>query len=180
MAKSLDWFNMMTYEEHGPWDDSTPTGINAPINDTDGYDLTGCVKGYLKAGVPASKLVLGLPTFGHSWVLADANKHGIGAPGAGPSPGAKCTQSDGYLAYWEVETLISEGATVVWDNLSQTPYLYKGKTWVSYDNPKSFAAKGKFTVAYKLRGVFVWDIDEDDNNVLIKATVAALNQTSSF
>jgi GH18 family chitinase len=26
MAQSLDWFNIMTYEEHGPWDSTTPTG----------------------------------------------------------------------------------------------------------------------------------------------------------
>ncbi len=38
---------MMTYEEHGPWNDTTPTGINAPINSPDGYDLTDCVEGYL-------------------------------------------------------------------------------------------------------------------------------------
>jgi GH18 family chitinase len=104
MAQSLDWFNMMTYEEHGPWDDTTPTGIpiyfifsfilfyfilfyfislcldffhssfilltgiNAPINSPDGYDLTDCVKGYLALGVPSSKLLLGAPTFAHSWV----------------------------------------------------------------------------------------------------------------
>jgi chitinase len=68
MAKSLDWFNMMTYEEHGPWDNHTPTGINAPINSSDGYDLTDCVNGYLALGVPSSKLLLGAPTFAHSWV----------------------------------------------------------------------------------------------------------------
>lgn len=175
MAQSLDWFNMMTYEEHGPWDDSTPTGINAPINSTDGYDLTGCVKGYLAAGVDPSKLLLGMPTFGHSWLLADPNQHGIGAPGAGPAPGGNCTGSPGYLAYWEVETFISNGATVVWDDLSQTPYCYNGDIWVSYDNPQSFAVKGAFATQWGLRGIFVWDIDEDDNNVLIKSAAAAMN-----
>ena len=53
----------------------------------------------------------------------------------------------------------------------------EGSTWVSYDNPQSFAAKGSFAVSYDLRGVFVWDIDEDDKNVLILSAVKALNGT---
>jgi len=175
MAQSLDWFNIMTYEEHGPWDSTTPTGINAPINSDDGYDLAGAVNGYLALGVPASKILLGAPTFAHSFKLADATKHYIGAPGAGPGPQGKCTQSPGDLAYWEVETLISQGATVVWDAQSQTPYLYQGTTWVSYENPASFAAKAQFAKANNLRGLFVWDIDEDDNNVLINAAAGVFN-----
>jgi len=178
MAQSLDWFNMMTYEEHGPWDDSTPTGINAPINSNDGYDLTDCVNGYLSAGVPASKLLLGAPTFAHSWKLKNPSQTYIGAPGAGPGPAGPCTTSAGYLAYWEVETLISKGATVVWDTTSQTPYCYLGSEWVSYDNPRSFAAKAQLVKSKNLRGIFVWDIDEDDKNVLIDAAVAVLNNST--
>jgi chitinase len=175
MAQSLDWFNMMTYEEHGPWDSTTPTGINAPIMSSDGYDLTDCVNGYLALGVPSSKLLLGAPTFAHSWKLQDPSKTYIGAPGAGPGPQGKCTQSPGDLAYFEVETFISGGATVVWDNTSQTHYCYQGSTWVSYDDPRSFAAKAQLVIAKKLRGIFVWDIDEDDKNALIDSAVATLN-----
>jgi chitinase len=75
------------------------------------------------------------------------------------------------LAYFEVETLISQGATVVWDRKSQTPYLYQGTTWVSYENPASFAVKAQFVKSKHLRGLFVWDIDEDDNNALINSVV---------
>jgi len=180
MAKSLDWFNMMTYEEHGPWDNKTPTGINAPINSADGYDLTDCVNGYLALGVPSSKLLLGAPTFAHSWKLADPSKTYIGAPGAGPGPEGQCTQSPGDLAYFEVETFISKGATVVWDTTSQTHYCYQGSTWVSYDDPRSFSAKAELVKSKNLRGIFVWDIDEDDKNALINSAVATLNNSSSF
>ncbi len=103
----------------------------------------------------------------------------------------------GDLAYFEVETLISEGATVEWDTTAQAPYLYKGSTWVSYDNPRyyftqhrnvqylmygngrSFAAKAQLVKNYNLRGIFVWDIDEDDNNALINSAVATFNSTTN-
>jgi len=179
MAKSIDWFNIMTYEEHGPWDDNTPTGINAPIKSSDGFDLTDAVNGYLKLGVAPSKILLGLPTFAHSWILKNANQHGIGAPGAGSGTQGKCTKTPGYLAYWEVKDMyISKNATVVWDAESQTPYLYEGKNWVSYENPQSYRAKADLVVSKNLRGAFVWDIDEDDNNELINALVSQFNNAT--
>jgi len=171
MAQSLDWFNVMTYEDHQPWN-SAPTGINAPINSDDGRDITTVINGYLALGVPPSKLLLGAPTFAHTWVLADPSKTYVGAPAVGDgAPPGECTQTTGDLAYFEVETLISQGATVVWDAKSQTPYLYQGTTWVSYENPASFAVKAQFVKSKHLRGLFVWDIDEDDNNALINSVV---------
>eukprot|EP00026_Physarum_polycephalum_P008520 Phypoly_transcript_08608.p1 GENE.Phypoly_transcript_08608~~Phypoly_transcript_08608.p1 ORF type:complete len:372 (+),score=62.03 Phypoly_transcript_08608:223-1338(+) len=176
MAKSLDWFNVMTYEDHQPWN-AAPTGINAPMYSDDGRDIVSVIDGYLALGVPSSKLLLGAPTFAHTWVLADKSKTYVGAPavGAGAPPG-ECTKSTGDLAYFEVEELIKQGATVVWDQKSQTPYLYQNTTWVSYENPRSFAVKAQYVKDKHLRGIFVWDIDEDDNNVLIKSAATVLHQ----
>lgn len=44
---------------------------------------------------------------------------------------------------------------------------------VSYDDPTSFAAKGKFIVDNKLLGFSMWDITGDSNDLLVDALTQA-------
>ncbi|KAI0071537.1 glycoside hydrolase [Panus rudis PR-1116 ss-1] len=55
------------------------------------------------------------------------------------------------------------------DECSQTPYVYdpQKQIMVSYDDPKSFAAKGKFIVDSGLRGFAMWEAAGDKNDLLL-------------
>lgn len=55
----------------------------------------------LRLGVPAKKLLMGIPTFGKSFTLA-SSKSGVGAPISGPGLPGKFTKEGGILAYYEV------------------------------------------------------------------------------
>lgn len=55
----------------------------------------------LRLGAPASKLVMGIPTFGKSFTLA-SSEMGIGAPVSGPGLPGRFTKEEGVLAYYEV------------------------------------------------------------------------------
>lgn len=58
----------------------------------------------LRLGAPASKLVMGIPTFGKSFTLA-SSETGVGAPISGPGIPGRFTKEAGTLAYYEVMEL---------------------------------------------------------------------------
>lgn len=55
----------------------------------------------LRLGAPASKLVMGIPTFGKSFTLASSETR-VGAPISGPGLPGRFTKEEGTLAYYEV------------------------------------------------------------------------------
>lgn len=76
------------------------------VGQTDGYTVHSTPQDYavgyaLRLGVPAEKLLMGIPTFGRSFTLASANI-GVGAPSSGPGLPSKFTKENGILAYYEV------------------------------------------------------------------------------
>ncbi|GKT43536.1 chitinase A1 [Colletotrichum spaethianum] len=63
-----------------------------------------------------------------------------------------------------------------YDNCSQTPYLYNetAQVWVSYDNPESLTAKGRYITSSKLAGFALWEAGGDYHNILIDAIRSAV------
>lgn len=61
---------------------------------------------YLKTkGVPNSKIIMGIPTFGHTFTLSSAQT-GLGAPASGPGLPGPFTKEAGTLAYYEVQIIL--------------------------------------------------------------------------
>lgn len=70
MAYSVDWFNVMAYDYHGP--DESRTNHQAPLfpNPEDGnhkYNADYTIEKYMFKGVPPNKIVMGTPLFGKAW-----------------------------------------------------------------------------------------------------------------
>ncbi len=58
---------------------------------------------WVKLGAPAEKIVIGLPTFGRTFTLADLSKFDIGSPASGGGTPGPYTSEAGFLAYYEVK-----------------------------------------------------------------------------
>ncbi len=59
----------------------------------------------MQIGVPKSKLIVGLPTYGLGYKLTDPSNHGIRASAEGGNTKGKYTGESGILALYEVSSL---------------------------------------------------------------------------
>ena len=70
-AEVLDYISIMNYDIWGSW--SSFVGPNSPLNDTCASPASqegsavSAVKAWTAAGMPVSKIVLGVPSYGHSF-----------------------------------------------------------------------------------------------------------------
>lgn len=78
----------MAYDFHGKWE--RETGHNAPLYapSTDSewrkqLSVDNAASLWVKMGAPKEKLVIGMPTYGRSFTLANPDKHGPNAPASG-------------------------------------------------------------------------------------------------
>ena len=53
-------------------------------------------------GMPKDKIIIGMPSYGRSFTLADPNNNGLGAPATGAGINGSYTREHGFLAYYEV------------------------------------------------------------------------------
>ena len=91
----------------------------------------------MKNGVPAKKLILGVPLYGHTFTLDNPNNNKIGDPASTPGTAGPLTQEAGKLGYDEICKMIKEGGwKVQYQKDQEAPYAYKGNQWVGYDDPR--------------------------------------------
>lgn len=168
----VDRLNVMAYDYHGPFDIPKITGVNSPLNrDTNPASslyIAKTLQNYLKNNVPAHKIILVLPIFGHSYAGVanlSAENAGPGKPfETGGSPG-EATREKGLLAYYEIADKITQKQLIFGaDQVTSTAYGYNlsSKEWVSFDNPDTITLKAMLALSLKLRGVNFWSIDMDE------------------
>lgn len=138
LGAAADQIRIMAYDWH--WSSST-AGPIAPLN----WDNQ--VLKYAVTQMPPQKIILGVPTYGYDWV------------------GAK-----GQLVSWLQAYQLSRthGAVVRWDNKAQSPWFtyesaQRQQHTVWFENAYSSSAKIALAKSFKLGGVYLWLVgDEDD------------------
>lgn len=163
--KYVDFINLMCYDLHGSWDKVTnPHTSLYSVYSNNSTDTA--VTHYLAAGVPAQKLVLGLAAYGRTWTAPNgATKYGDAADGAGEA--GVCTQERGFLNSYEIAHMVTQGATEVKDEPSNTYYAYKGDQFVTYDKLDTHLVKLNYACEKGLGGAFLWAMDLDTDFAMV-------------
>jgi len=173
----LDTVNLMAYDYYEP-DSDAITGHHAPLyaNPADPHKASAAasVEAYEKAGVPAAKIVLGVPFYGHVWAGVPDHNHGLYQPGK-PAPGIDASYQE-IMATMLNPALPNRGYIRYWDSAASVPYLYNAEkqTFVSYEDPESLAAKCDYVKSHKLGGVMFWEYGNDPSGTLLNTIHAAL------
>lgn len=148
----MDFINVMTYDM-----------ANAPLHHAALYksentpDMTceSSVKAHLAAGVPAGKLVLGMPFYGRAAVGAHGSDY--------------------------KDITVPENGKIVFDSIAMVPYVADstGTMVLGFENPTSIAAKCEFIENNGLLGAMYWDADGDNAEKELTTAVfnGVMNQT---
>ena len=162
----LDTINLMSYDYAESGVDKL-TAHHAPLypSPADPLKLSadGSVRAFLRAGVPAHKLLLGIPFYGRAWSDVPPRHHGLHQPGR-PAPKTPTT----YAAIRQ--ELLTHGFVAHWDAQSQVPYLYNAKEriFLSYEDPRSARIKSRYALTHRLGGIMFWSYETDYNGELLK------------
>jgi chitinase len=146
----VDFINIMAYDMASP-----PHHHSALYRSENAGSITSdeAVKAHLAEGVPANKLVLGMPFYGR---------------------GTKALS--GFSDYKNIEKL--ENYNKQWDEIAQVPYLTdkEGVFVCGYEDPRSLAIKCQYIIDHDLLGGMYWDYDGDNETGDLRKTVyKALN-----
>lgn len=170
MYKYLDFVHVMCYDYHGKWDKKT--GHNAPLYPRPrepasdlALNVEYTLAYLLKKGAKREKTVLGVPLYGRAFTLLNPNSNLMGAPAKTTSFQGPYTREDGFMGYNEIclEAMDEQAPwTRVWDEYHMAPYMYRGDSWMSYDDEESLRYKANFAYDQGLAGVMTWSIDTDD------------------
>jgi chitinase len=177
VQKYVDTVNLMAYDFYEPGNDKI-TGNHAPLYvdpaDPKGVSSDKSVKAFEAAGVPANKIVLGVPFYGHVWGHVAPTNHGLFQPGD-PVP-------DAYSTYGKLtQDIINQGFTRYWDAKALVPYLYnpQKQTFISYEDPESLAQKCKYVIDRHLAGMMFWEYESDPSGKLLDAVDKGLGMNQS-
>jgi GH18 family chitinase len=177
----VDFINVMSYDYHGPWENTTnhQSALYKSTNDTTynaaKVNTNWAIQHYLSAGVPATDIVLGIPLYGRTWTGVNAgSNNGLFQQGIGSSD----------LTYRELYNLLgTNGYQSFWDNSAKVPYIYSSQTGVfsTYENNQSILGKTDYVKQQGLGGAFFWEITQDlpitnpDSLINVAATNLGIN-----
>ncbi len=169
IAEVVDWINLMGYDFHGTWE--TSTNFNAPLfraagDPADaGLNIDSAVQSYLTGGVPAGKLVLGVPFYAKGWSGVAATDNGLYQSAVGAAPG---TFEAGSYTYNDLQANFLSQSQRFWSAEAQVPWLYdpQSKIFISYDDPQSITAKAGYARDVGLSGIMIWEISQGDETLL--------------
>ena len=176
VQRYVDSVNLMSYDYYEPTSDRM-TGHHAALytdpKDPKAVSADASVKAYLNAGVPAMKIVLGVPFYGHAWSEVDATNHGLFE--AGKEARVKADYKD------IVHTLLPGGYIRYWDDSASAPYLYNAtnKTFVSYEDVQSVTLKSEYVLKNYLGGIMFWEYSGDSDGALLQAISKGLAGSSN-
>jgi chitinase len=185
MAKvqaSVDFVNLMTYDFRvasvEPVAGHHANLFDQPLDDK-GRSGDRAVRQFLDAGVPARKLVLGVPFYGRGWTNVTLAATTDGTPGTGLyRPGVALTGRSLSYGRLAAELVDREGFVRIWDSRAQQPYLWNAatRTVICYDDPESLRVKARYIREQGLGGAMFWEYGDDPSGALLDALDTGLRR----
>ncbi|MEG2805810.1 glycoside hydrolase family 18 protein [Stenotrophomonas sp.] len=176
LGRVLDFINLMSYDMGTGF--SPVSTFNAPLREVPADPLApaqrrwnnveAAVQYYRQQGVPADKLVLGVPFYGRGFRVTADSADGLYQPYSAPFDA-------GDWARIRSRFLDQPGWQRRWHPVAQSPWLYNPaeRIFISYEDPTSIGLRAGVAKATGLRGVFTWELTGDDAQGSLLQAMAA-------
>jgi chitinase len=172
----VDYVNLMTYDFRDAGEESLAGHhSNLYTHPADPHRMSAdrAVREFLAAGVPAGKLVLGVPFYGRAWGDVAPEHDGLYQPGGRPRERVE-------TRYTNLAALATQPGWVRrWDALAQAPFLWNAdkRLFVGYDDPESLRAKARYIREHGLAGAMFWEYNADRTGALLGTLFTELRGT---
>ncbi len=168
VAGVVDWMNLMGYDLHGTWEQTTnfSAPLFRPANDPGdpGLDIDSAVQTYLSSGVPAQKIVLGIPFYGHGWAGVAAAGNGLYQHASGAAPG---TWEAGSFDFKDISANYLPAYPRFWNAEAYVPWLFNPEKgiFITYEDPQSLQAKAGYAKDQGLAGIMIWELSQGNESL---------------
>ncbi|XPS72969.1 Chitinase [Ascochyta lentis] len=161
MEPYVDWFGVMSYDLHGPWDAQVLQIGKVVLGHTNVPEIANWTLPLAYEGVNPAKLNLGLAYYARGYTVADQNCNGVGCAWSGTSRPGPCTNFGGVMSLQEIENQIIPQLGVKPNLLEQDMMmeLKWGNQWIGYDNMETIAMKKQWANQHCFGGTMVWSVD---------------------
>ncbi len=163
IAPFIDYFNVMAYDfsagNTGDSGNRHQSNLYASDLGIGNISIELYVNNLVNAGMPKEKILIGLSFYGRR--------------------GATVTKSFDEI---RANYLNVNGYTVRWDNTAKVPYITdpQGNFFLSFDNELSIYYKGQYVIDNCLGGLFSWQSNFDQANILASAMNLSVNNPAQL
>ena len=160
----LDFINVMCYDYYNGWFHQTGHHANLYPSKYEKYGGNSgleAIQRHLKAGVPANKLIMGVPFYGRRWEQVNPKNNGLYQT-------AKTANS--IVARWKIlEEMKSGKFQEFYDESAKASYLWNAqdRIFISWETPKEIEAKVNFIKKHQLGGAMFWEYSLDNQQELL-------------
>ncbi|XP_060171884.1 class V chitinase-like [Lycium barbarum] len=158
IVKNFDWVHLIAYDYCLPIKDNF-TGAHAALYDPASKRNTDYgIKEWIRSGLPANKIVLGLAYHGYAWTLVNPNHNTVGSPAGGLA-----ITPDGSMSYRFIKWYMkSYGATAIYNSTYVVNYVTIQSFWIGYDDVEAIRTKVSYAKDKGLLGFAAFQIPSDD------------------
>ncbi|CAM1502566.1 Fc.00g073420.m01.CDS01 [Cosmosporella sp. VM-42] len=167
IEQHIDWFNIMTYDIHGTWDEHVASIGNVAQAHTNLTEIHAALELLWRNNINPERVVMGLGFYGRTFKMESADCMEAGCPFEEGAAEGECTGTSGVLSSTEIRKIRKNGGKVTFDPEAAVKIITWGdRQWASWDDAETLKLKQDFANERCLGGTMVWAIDLDDGALI--------------